>query len=93
MMDDDYVCDEHWLEGEHTGHLGSVRCSGQMKTSVPGLLHVLPREGDDGGRGNDDDERSHRESFQARIRAKEEGGDWGKKGEWTRAARVLVGRG
>ena len=85
MTDDNDVRDEDCIDGERPGHLSSVPCSGRMKTSVAGLLVVLPREGDDGGRGNDDDERGHRESFQARIRAKEEGGDWGKKGEWTRA--------
>ena len=45
-----------------------------MKTSVAGLLDVLPRVGDDGGRGNDDDEHDHRASIQARFRAKEEEG-------------------
>ena len=63
MTDDDDVRDEVWLDGERTGHLGSVRCSGRMKTSVAGLLDVLPRKGDDGGRGNDDDEHGHCERF------------------------------
>ena len=92
MAEDGDVRGEDVGDGGRMGRPGSIWCTGKTKTTAADLLDVFPREGGDGGHGNDDDERSHRIEPELNFEKKRRGAKRDREGIGRAHARVSVGR-
>ena len=77
---------EKMVKASSTRRLGLIRSPGRTKSTVAMLLDTFPCDGEDGGRGNDDDEGGHRIEPDLDFKRMRREVMGKRRGEWTKAA-------